>query len=445
MKSIFLHFENIISGALPFALLMVCGVVLTVGGRLFQLRLFPRSLILTVRTFKERKECNGRLSSIQSACTALSATVGTGNIAGVAGAISIGGAGAVFWMWISALLGMAVKYAEIVLAVRFREEKKGEFVGGPMYYIKNGIKGASAFGTIFAIAAIPAVFCSGNITQANAAVSAVSDNFVVRLMFSVIFALLTFVVIKGGVTQIGIVSEKIIPVMTVMYTLMSLSVVIVNYELVPKAFELIIKGAFTPKAVTGGAVGSVFTSAFIGASRGVFSNEAGLGTSAMAHSAAYDADESTQGLYGIFEVFIDTILICTLTALTILCGSVKIDYGKAASTELVIRSLSTVYGNFAHPILASMMCFFAFSSIIGWALYGDICIGFLSGERAKKLFKLIYPLGCIAGGVFSISAAWRLSAFFNGIMLCINLPSVMFLYKRRMDNEKKDRKHKKIS
>ncbi len=446
MKSVFLYCENIISGALPFTLLMLCGLVLTLKGRFFQLRLFPRSVRLAIEAFKGRKECKGRVSSLQSACTALSATVGTGNIAGVAGALSLGGAGAVFWMWISAVFGMAIKYAEVALAVRFREKRGEEFAGGPMYYIKKGVRGAGAFATAFAVAAIPAVFCSGNITQTNAAVSAVSNSFTVKVIFAVIFALLTFMVIKGGVAQIGVVSEKIIPVMTVLYTLLSLGVIILNAELVPKAFEMIIKGAFTPKAVTGGAVGSVFTTVFTGASRGIFSNEAGLGTSAMAHSAAFDADEEKQGLYGIFEVFIDTILICTLTALTILCSSVKINYGAVASTELVIRSLATVYGELAHGALASMMCFFAFSSIIGWAVYGDICTGYLFGEGAKKIFKLIYPLGCIAGGIFSVAAAWRLSMIFNGIMLCINLPFVMILYKRGTQSDrKKNRKYKETA
>lgn len=428
MKELLLFAENLISGMFPFALLMICGAYLTLKGRFFQFSRFPQSVRLVKKAYKTKKNTSCGISSLQSACTALSATVGTGNIAGVAGAVSLGGAGAVFWMWISALVGMAIKFGEISLAIHFREKNGGRYIGGPMYYIKNGLpKALRPLGYIFALAGIPAVLCSGNITQTNAAVSSLGGGLCTKLTSGIAFALLTALVIKGGAKRIGAVTEKIIPVMSVLYTLLALGVIILNIDFLPSAFKMIIKGAFSPKAVTGGAVGSAMTAVMTGASRGIFSNEAGLGTSAMAHSEAYDADESIQGLFGIFEVFIDTILICTLTALTILCSGVNIEYGSIASSELVAGALSVCFGKASSVILAVMMCIFAFSSVIGWALYGDVCISYLFGGRLKKLFSALYPAACLLGALFDVSAAWRLSSFFNGIMLCTNLPAILLL------------------
>ena len=437
---LFLFLENLISGFLPFTMLCICGLYLTVKGGFFQFRLFPESLRLTKKAFLNREKTKG-VTSFQSACTALSATVGTGNIAGVAGAISLGGAGAVFWMWISALLGMAVKYTEISIAVRFRNQNGAQFSGGPMYYIENGLgKKFKPVSALFAISLIPAAFCTGNITQTNAAITSLSGSDSVKFIFGSIFFIITFAVIGGGKSKIGRVTEKIVPFMSVLYLLLSSGVIILNYRLLPYAFKLIIEGAFSPKAVTGGVIGSAFTSALIGASRGIFSNEAGLGTSAIAHSIAFDADSETQGLFGIFEVFIDTILICTLTALTILCGSVNIEYGKIASTELVAAAFYGCYGKFSSFLLSFMMCVFAISSIIGWALYGDAALGFLKGKKLRKIFLFSYPASCFIGALWSSDAVWRISSFFNGIMLCINLPVVLILsdtvLKKRESNDK---------
>jgi len=429
--------ERLISGMLPFSLLVICSIYLSIKGRFFQFTRFPESIKLVKKAFLSKKETEKGISSLQSACTALSATVGTGNIAGVAGAISLGGAGAVFWMWISALLGMAVKYAEIALAIRYREKRNEEYIGGPMYYIKNGLPSAfRPLGFIFTLSTIPAVLCTGNITQTNAAVASISQNPIVGLLMGTIFALLTALVIRGGGKRIGRVTEKIVPLMSVLYTLMTLGVILSNFDYLPTALKMIITGAFTPKAVTGGAVGSIITVIITGASRGIFSNEAGLGTSAMAHSEAIDAQSTTQGLFGIFEVFIDTIVICTLTALTILCSRVNIEYGSIASSELVAKALYESYGGLSTAALGIMMCFFAFSSVIGWALYGNICTDYLLGEKFKKLFSVIYPLACISGAVFSADFAWRLSAIFNGIMLCANLPAILMLSDKILDKRK---------
>lgn len=431
--------ENLISGMLPFSLLIFCGVYITVTGRFFQFTKFFDSLKLVIKAFRSKKQTGKGISSFQSACTAISATVGTGNIAGVAGAISLGGAGAIFWMWVSAFLGMAIKFAEVKFAVFYRERQGTEFIGGPMFYIKNGLhKSFGIFGIIFVLAAIPAVFFSGNITQVNAAVLSIGTSAGTRFVFGIVFAFLTALVIGGGAKRIGTVTEKIVPIMSILYILLSLGIIIANFSFLPKAFLMIFEGAFNPKAVTGGVIGSVTTAMMTGASRGVFSNEAGLGTSAMAHSVAVDAKADTQGLFGIFEVFIDSGLICTLTALTILCSSVNIEYGSFASSELVSKALSLFYGFAAKHLLSIMMSFFAFSSVIGWAFYGDICSKFIFGDKGKKLFAILYPPTCIIGALCNAEIPWRLSAVFNGIMLCINLPAIMLLW------SKKDKRGKEI-
>lgn len=428
MSDFILWLENLISGILPFIFLIFCGIYLTLKSRFFQFRYLPSSVKYALGGIFSKNKSTDGVSPFQSACTALSATVGTGNIAGVAGAISLGGAGAVFWMWLSAALGMCVKVTEILLALKYREKAGGEYRGGPMYYIKNGLSSAFApLGFLFAFAGVFAVFCSGNLTQTNASVTSVSDNFYIKLTVGIIFAAVTAFVIIGGSKRIGMFTEKIVPVMAAVYIVLSLGILIINIDFLKEAFIMIIKGAFNPSAVTGGLIGSVSATVMTGAARGVFSNEAGLGTSAMAHAAAENEEGVKQSLYGIFEVFADTIVICTLTALTILCSRVNINYGETASTELVQSAFSTLYGGWSFWLLGLMMCLFGISSVIGWGFYGVVCSGFAFGKAGKKLFTAIYPLVCIAGAVCRVDTAWRLSAFFNGIMLCINIAAVMLL------------------
>ena len=447
MMELLLNIENILSGMLLFALMVIGGLFITLKGRFFQVSGLIKSFPLVKKAVTVKNNGEG-LTSFSAACTALSATVGTGNIAGVAGALSIGGAGAIFWMWVTAFTGMAVKFGEIALAVIFREESGGEISGGPMHYIKNGMpKMFMPLSMLFALAALPSVICSGNITQTNAAVTSFESGRGVRFILGLTFAVLTFIISCGGIKRIGKVTEWLVPIMALVYIILSFGVIGSNISFLPQAFRMIFKGAFNPKAVTGGAVGSLLTAVFTGASRGIFSNEAGLGTSAMAHSAAIDAEPETQGYFGIFEVFVDTVLLCTLTALTILCSGVNIEYGKTASSELVSRALSECYGNLSQPILGVMMCVFGFSSVIGWAVYGNICTEFLFGEKGKNIFRFIYPLGCIAGAVFDTAVVWRLSAFFNGIMLCINLPCLIYMsedFLKFTRGNKNDRKNRKI-
>ncbi len=439
LEEFFSALVDFISGMLPLCLLLICGIYISFKGGFFQLRLFPKSIKLIIKAYRANTDKRVELSSFQAACTALSGTVGTGNIAGVSAAISIGGAGAVFWMWVSAILGMAIKCVEITLAVKFREKENGEYKGGPMYYIKNSFNGNKNFiSVMFAVVTLPAVLCTGNITQVNSAVLSVSDKMNTRIIFGIIFMLLTELVILGGVKRIGTVTEKVVPLMSVLYIVLAFGIISKNYSLLPKALCSIIVGAFNPKSVTGGVVGSAISCFIAGAAKGIFSNEAGLGTSGMAHSVAYDANEKTQGLYGIIEVFIDTILICTLTALTILCSGVNIEYGRVAGAKLVGFALSHLYGGLGYYLLSIMMFFFALSSVIGWAVYGKLCADFLFGKKGSKIFVIIYPLVCFLGAICDVKLAWKLSEFFNGIMLCINLPVILLLLDSAIYNFKGD-------
>ena len=427
MRDFFCFAETLISGMLPFVFLVFSGIYFTVKSNFFQFKYLPSSVAYALGSiFKKRKK--GEVTPFQAACTALSATVGTGNIAGVAGALSLGGAGAVFWMWVSAFAGMIIKVAEIVLSLNYREKKDGVFVGGPMYYIKNGLPIAfKPLAAIFAVCGIFAVFTSGNLTQTNAAIASVGGGTAVKVTGGIVFAAVTAAVLAGGNTRIGAFTEKIVPLMAALYIAMTFGVIGKNLSELPHAFGMIIKGAFCPKAVTGGVIGS-FTAALVnGASRGVFSNEAGLGTSAMAHSASDNTDGVNQSLYGIFEVFTDTVVICTLTALTVLCSGIYINYGATASTELVNEAFSVIYGDLSGALLALMMCLFGLSSVIGWGYYGTVCCSYVFGNKGKRLFVFIYPAACIIGAVCSADTAWRLSAFFNGIMLCVNTFAVMLL------------------
>ena len=409
---------------LPFSFLIICGLYLTVKSGFFQFRFLPLSVKHALGGMFSRKKSKDGVSPFQAACTALSSTVGTGNIAGVAGAIALGGAGAVFWMWISALAGMAVKSAEIILALKFKD-KNG---GGPTYYIKNGLTPSLApLAALFSLAGIFSAFFSGNITQTGSAIAALNAGKGVKLMFGIGFAAAVAAVIIGGAKRIGKFTEKIVPLMALLYIFMTLGVIVMNINALPNAFAMIFQGAFKPAAVTGGAVGSVITAAVTGASRGVFSNEAGLGTSAIAHASADENEGVKQSLYGIFEVFADTLVICTLTALTILTSGVNIEYGEVASTELAANALSVTYGKSGTVMLSLMMCLFGLSSVIGWGLYGVSCSGFLFGKGGERVFTVIYPFFCVAGALCRMDTAWRLSAFFNGIMLCVNVFAVMML------------------
>lgn len=434
--------NNFIWGVPAMICIIGVGLVLSFRTRFLQIRKFPYAMKVTFgRMFKKREASDGAMTPFQAVCTALAATVGTGNIAGVAGAIAIGGPGAVFWMWISAILGMCTKFSEVTLAVHFREKNvHGDLVGGPMYYIKNGLKKHwhwlaylfSAFGVL-------TVFGTGNATQVNTITTAINTALMnyhviskdavptVNLVVGIILAVLIALILLGGIRRIGQVTEKLVPFMALVYIVLAVGVIILNIGHVPAVFASIVEGAFHPAAVTGGAVGSFFMSMKKGVSRGIFSNEAGLGTGSIAHACADTRKPVKQGFFGIFEVFVDTIVICTLTALVILCSQVPVSYGQAAGAELTISGFTATYGNWVSVFTAVAMCCFAFSTIIGWGLYGTRCIEFLFGSRVNKPFMLVYALVAIVGATMDLGLMWSIAETFNGLMAIPNLIAVFLL------------------
>ena len=425
---------------------MICivgvGLLLSFRTSFIQFRRFGSAMKETFgRMFHKKDAAEGTVTPFQAVCTALAATVGTGNIAGVAGAIAIGGPGAVFWMWISALLGMCTKFAEVTLAVHFRERNsEGDWVGGPMYYIKNGLgKKWRLLAVIYAVLGVLTVFGTGNATQVNAIITAVETALLsfhpvsgvfldrMNLVIGIGIALLVALVLVGGLKRIGGVAEKLVPFMALIYVVMSLGVLLLNLNRVPETFGMILKGAFTPAAVTGGAVGSFFVCVKKGVSRGIFSNEAGLGTGSIAHAASDVEDPIRQGYFGIFEVFADTIVICSMTAFVILIGSENIAYGAAAGAELTIGGFTSVYGSWASIIAAVAMCCFAFSTIIGWGLYGTRCLEFLVGSKANRGFMIVYSFVAIVGATMDLGLLWDIADTFNGMMVIPNLIALFLL------------------
>lgn len=434
--------NNFIWGVPAMICIIGVGLLLSFRTRFIQVRKFPLAIKSTIgKIFSKSKAGDGAITPFQAVCTALAATVGTGNIAGVAGAIAIGGPGAVFWMWVSAFLGMCTKFAEVTLAVHFRERNaNGDYVGGPMYYIKNGLSkkwywlaiAYSAFGVI-------TVAGTGNATQVNTITTAINSalmNFnllddsqakISSLIIGIIICIVVGMVLLGGIKRIGSVSEKLVPFMAVLYILLSLGVVFLNISTVPSVFKAIFQGAFNPAAVTGGIVGSFFTSMKKGVSRGIFSNEAGLGTGSIAHACAETDKPVKQGFYGIFEVFADTFIICTLTALVILCSGVSVGYGNAAGAELTISGFTSTYGSWVSIFTAVAMCCFAFSTIIGWGLYGARCIEFIFSEKIIKPFMVVYSLVAIVGATVDLGLLWSIAETFNGLMAIPNLIALFLL------------------
>lgn len=434
--------NNFIWGVPAMVCIFGVGLYLSVRTNFLQIRKFPYAIRTTLgRIFRKRDASDGAITPFQAVCTALAATVGTGNIAGVAGAIAIGGPGAVFWMWISALLGMCTKYAEVTLAVHYREiNANGELVGGPMYYIKNGLgKKWLWLAYLFAAFGVLTVFGTGNATQVNTITTAINSalvNFNIiteksvgtsNLIIGIIITILIAMILLGGIKRIGQVTEKLVPFMALLYILLGLGVVLLNIRNVPEVFVSIFRGAFQPDAVTGGIVGSMFLSMKKGVSRGIFSNEAGLGTGSIAHACADTKKPVKQGMFGIFEVFTDTIVICTLTALVILCSGVPIHYGQAAGAELTIQGFTSTYGNWVSIFTAVAMCCFAFSTALGWGLYGARCIEFLFSEKIIKPFMVVYSLVAILGATANLGLMWSIAETFNGLMAIPNLIALFLL------------------
>ena len=434
--------NNFIWGLPAMICIIGAGLWLTIRTRAIQVRKFGTAMNNTLgRVFEKKTAKDGSISPFQAVCTALAGTVGTGNIAGVAGAVAIGGPGAVFWMWCSAFLGMCTKFSEVVLAIHFREKNaQGEYIGGPMYYIKNGL--GSRWGwlaSLYAIFGVMTVFGTGNATQVNTIVSSIDTALtsfnlinadqaaVMRVMIGIIIALVVSVVLLGGINRIGQVTEKLVPFMALLYIVLSIGVIVLNVKAVPHVFRMIFEGAFNPSAFTGGLVGSLFISLKKGVSRGIFSNEAGLGTGSIAHACSDTDDAVQQGYFGIFEVFMDTIVICTLTALVILCSGVPVNYGQDAGAELTISGFISTYGNWVSIFTAVSMCCFAFSTIISWGLYGSRCVEFILSNKAVKPFLVVYSLVSIVGATIDLGLLWDIAETFNGMMAIPNLVALFLL------------------
>ncbi len=434
--------NNFIWGVPAMICIIGVGLYLSIRTGFLQIRKFPYAMKVTFgRMFRKREASDGALTPFQAVCTALAATVGTGNVAGVAGAIAIGGPGAIFWMWVSALLGMCTKFAEVTLAVHFREtNEKGDLVGGPMYYIKNGLgKKWMWLAYLFSAFGVLTVFGTGNATQVNTITTAIdtalySFNILseegtatFNLILGIVLAALIALILLGGIKRIGQVTERLVPFMAVLYVVLALGVVVIHINRLPAVFVMIFEGAFKPSSVTGGVVGSMFLSMKKGVSRGIFSNEAGLGTGSIAHACADTSKPVKQGFFGIFEVFVDTIIICTITALVILCSGTPVGYGAAAGAELTISGFTSTYGSWISIFTAIALCCFAFSTIIGWGLYGTRCIEFLFGSKVNKPFMLVYSLVAIIGATMNLGLLWSIADTFNGLMAIPNLIGVFLL------------------
>ena len=444
--------NNFIWGVPAMICILGVGLYLTVGSGFIQIRKFGYAMKQTLgKVFGKHDSAAGTITPFQAVCTALAATVGTGNIAGVAGAIAIGGPGAVFWMWVSALLGMATKFAEVTLAVEYRERNQdGEYVGGPMYYIKNGL-GSKWMWLAYLYAAFGAitVLGTGNATQVNTITASINSALLnyniisestvgtVNIAIGVIICILVALILLGGIKRLGQVTEKLVPFMAVIYIVLGFGLVFINIGKVPAVFASIFQGAFNPSAVTGGIVGSFFLSMKKGVSRGIFSNEAGLGTGSIAHACADTNKPVEQGMFGIFEVFMDTIVICTMTALVILLSGIPVNYGEAAGAELTIAGFTAVYGNWVSIFTAVAMCCFAFSTILGWGLYGSRCMEFLFGHKVIKPYIAVYALVAIVGATLDLGLIWGISDTSNGFMAIPNLIALFLLAPKLFELMKK--------
>ena len=398
------------------------------------------------KIFKKGEAGDGEITPLQAVSTALASTVGTGNIAGVTGAIILGGPGAVFWMWVSALFGMVTKFSEVTLAVKYRERnEKGDWCGGPMYYIKNGLGPKWKWlGGVFAVLGAIAAFGIGNIAQVHSIADSVksvavafnenaaSRETMICLITGICVAIFVALVLLGGVKRIGQVTEKLVPLMAVIYIVCALIVVFANISAVPGVFASIFKGAFNPAAVTGGAAGmSIKLAMTKGVGRGVFSNEAGLGSAPIAHAATSEKNPVRQGLYGIFEVFMDTIVICTLTSLVVLCsGAATGNYGNndLAGVPTAVAGFASVFGDkLGSLILAVGLLLFATSTILGWALYGTRCAEFLFGSKIIRPYQVLFCLVVIAGSVANLKLVWDISDTLNGLMAIPNFIALFAL------------------
>lgn len=430
--------NSFIWGPFMCTLFVLVGVYFSVRTGFFQIskaKLWWNGTIMAIFKDKDVTTSSDKksISQFQALTTALAATIGTGNIVGVATAIVSGGPGAVFWMWVSAFFGMMTKYAEVVLSMKYRcKNEEGHWIGGPMVFIERGLQ-VKWLAVMFAVFCLLASFGIGNMSQANSSASALNsvfgtNNFVV----GVILAILISLVIMGGIKRIGSVTEKFVPFMAIVYIVGGIALVVMNYKNIPSAFESIFAGAFRLKSVGGGIMGYGIAQAMrFGVARGVFSNEAGLGSSSMAH-AATDTDEPVkQALWGIFEVFADTIIMCSITAFAILTtnvvGTVSADGELVKGAALTILAFSKGFGSFAGIFISIGIVLFSFSTLIGWSYYGERCVEYLFGIKYTKYYKAVFVVFVVIGCTSSLDLVWDVSDTFNGLMAVPNLIALALL------------------
>ena len=427
MTQLRFYIQDAILGLPAAALILGVGLYLTIQLGFPQLVLLPKALGLFFRRMFAGKPREG-VSSFQALCTALAATVGTGNLVGVAGAICLGGPGAMFWMWVCAFFGMATKYSEAALAVRCRVKTPDGYAGGPMYTMTCGLgQGFRLLAKVYCVFGILAAFGVGNAAQINAVVTGVNGavsrfggepSLRGNLLMGLILAVLAGFLLFGGAKRIGAAAELLVPIAAGCYILLCIGVLLVFRRRIPAAFGQILAGAFCPRAVTGGILGSAFQALSVGCRRGVFTNEAGMGTASIAHACA-EAEPAEQGLMGMVEVFLDTIVICTLTALVILVSGVPIPYGVDVGGELTTAAFSQVYGAGTSLFLAGALSLFAIATILGWGLYGSRCAQFLFG--GWKGFAAAQTAMVVLGAVLDTQVVWQLSEIANGLMAIPNL------------------------
>lgn len=429
--------HDLVWGAPGLILILGTGIYLTVITGFAQVRLFPGALRRFAGMFRGSKEKKNGISPFQALCTALAATVGTGNLVGVAGAICLGGPGAIFWMWVCGLVGMATKFAEATLAVRYRVRRGTEFVGGPMYMIRQGMEKCFHFlAGVYSFLGVIAAFGVGNATQINAVVTGI-NNVLTRfggqastrgnLLMGLVLAALVGAALLGGAKRIGQTAEKLVPFASACYIVLCAALLVLRADAVPGAFRAIILGAFSPRAVTGGAIGSAFRALSVGCSRGVFTNEAGMGTASIAHASAEVSHPAEQGLMGIMEVFLDTIVICTMTALAILCSGVPVPYGMDVGGDLTTAAFTLVLGDWVSISLSMFLTCFAFATVLGWGLYGARCGEYLLGPGAWKGFAAFQTAAVVLAAVMKTETVWQLAETVNGLMAIPNLIALLWL------------------
>lgn len=432
--------NDIVWGVPILVLIISTGIYMTVRTKFFQVskvKHVTKETFLAIFTKKNVTRTNDKksISQFQALSTALAATIGTGNIAGVATAITVGGPGAVFWMWVSAFFGMMTNFSENVLGIYYRKKNiHNEWSGGPMYYLENGLKNkkglrhlAKPLAMIFALFCILASFGIGNMTQVNSIASALNGSFgISKLITGIAIALIASLVIVGGIKRIGSVTERIVPFMALAYMIGTVIIIIVNFSAIPEVISDIFTSAFGFDAVAGGISGTLMRQAVtMGFKRGVFSNEAGLGSSVMVHSSSDVTEPVLQGMWGIFEVFFDTIIVCTLTAFTVLSTGV-LETGETG-VPLVSAAFTHGFGGFAGKFVSLAILLFAFSTVLGWSFYGTKATEYLFGTKLTIIYKIIFIIFIVFGATMNLELAWAISDTLNGLMSIPNLIGVLIL------------------